>query len=138
MDKGKRYEKQNKLNMKKVLSFIIAIAVIIMFVISIQKILQPKEMQKERQTNVQYYPVYTNEKWGVIDTNGDIIIDPTYEEMIVIPNNEKAVFICTYDVNYETGTYKTKIINEKNQEILSGYEKIEMLDNYDNNYKKMF
>lgn len=134
MGRGKRYEGENKLNMKKVLSFVIAIAVIIMFVISLQKILEPKEMQNEKQATVQYYPVYTNNKWGVIDTNGDIIIDPTYEEMIIIPNNEKAVFLCIYDVNYEDGTYKTKIINEKNTEILTEYEQIEMLDNYDENH----
>lgn len=131
MGRGKRYEGENRLNIKKVISFIIAILVIIMFIISIQKILQPKELQNGKQSTVQYYPVYTNNKWGVINTNGDIIIEPVYDEMILIPNNDKALFICTYDINYDNGTYKTKVLNGKNQEILSDYEKIEMLDNYD-------
>ena len=53
--------------------------------------------------------------------------------MIVIPNKEKAVFICTYNVNEETGTYQTKAINNKNEEILTGYDQIEALVNIDKN-----
>ena len=45
--------------------------------------------------------------------------------MIVIPNSKKDVFLCTYDVNYETGEYKTKALNSKNEEILAGFEEIE-------------
>ena len=47
--------------------------------------------------------------------------------MVIVPNNEKGVFICTYDINYENGTYKTKILNEKNEEIFTKYENIEPL-----------
>ena len=51
--------------------------------------------------------------------------------MIQIPNSSKPIFICTYDINDAEGTYKTKAINEKNEEILTGYDKIEVIDNYD-------
>jgi len=53
--------------------------------------------------------------------------------MIVIPNKEKDVFLCTYDVNEQTGEYKTKALNSKNQEILTGYEQVEVLENIDEN-----
>ena len=53
--------------------------------------------------------------------------------MIVIPNKEKDVFICTYDVDENSGTYKTKAINEKNEEILTEYDQIEPIENIDKN-----
>ena len=53
--------------------------------------------------------------------------------MIVIPNKEKDVFICTYDVDENNGTYKTKAINEKNEEILTEYDQIEPIENIDKN-----
>ena len=54
-----------------------------------------------------------------------------YDEMIAIPNNKQAILVCTYDVDDATGEYKTKVINEKNEEILKGYDKVEAIDNYD-------
>ncbi len=53
--------------------------------------------------------------------------------MITIPNSKNDVFLCIYDVNYETGEYKTKALNSKNQEILTGYEQIEAISNKDKN-----
>ena len=41
------------------------------------------------------------------------------------------MFICTYDVNYDTGEYKTKALNDKNEEIFKEYDKIEVIQNTD-------
>lgn len=130
MSKGRRYDKEPKLNMKKVFGVAIAFLVFIMIIISIVKILNA-DKDETVITAATYFPIYENNKWGVIDNNGNVIIDASYDEMIVIPNNKKAVFICTYDINDETGEFKTKAINEKNEEILKNYEKIEALDNFD-------
>lgn len=131
MSKGKRYEGEPKLNLKKVFAVIIAIAVIIMFVVGIKKLMIPSDNADEKQVALKYLPVYTNNKWGVINSSGDMIIEPTYDEMIVIPDHTKAVFICTYDVDYTNGTYKTKVLNEKNEEIVTGYDHVEAIENYD-------
>ena len=131
MSKGKRYEGEPKLNLKKVFAVIIAIAVIVMFVIGIKKLMTPSNKTDEKQVALKYLPVYTNSKWGVINSLGDIVIEPTYDETIVIPDSTKAVFICTYDVDYAKGTYKTKVLNEKNEEIITGYESVEAIENYD-------
>lgn len=131
MSRGKRYNDEPKLNVKKVIAVITLLAVIIMFLFAIQKILQNDIGEEITSTN--YFTVYTNEKWGVIDSNGKTIIEPKYEEMIIIPNKTEAVFICTYDVDYESNTYKTKVLNEKGKEIFKGYEKIEPICNYDTN-----
>ena len=53
--------------------------------------------------------------------------------MIVVPNSKKDVFLCTYDVNYDDGTYKTKALNSKNEEIFTGNEQIEAVSSVDEN-----
>lgn len=131
MSRGRRYNDEPKLNIKKVVAVIILIAVIIMFIFGIRKILE--KSSDDNITSINYFSVYTNEKWGVIDSKGNTIIDPTYDEMIIIPDNAKPVFICTYDVDYNQNTYKTKVLNEKNKEIFKEYDKVEPLYNYDKN-----
>lgn len=130
MAKGRRYDNEPKLNMKKVFGVIIALIVLIMIITSIVKILKNNE-NEELISTASYYTSYENGKWGVINNNGETIIKPSYDEIVVIPNNKKPVFVCTYDVQDETGEYKTKVLNEKNEEIFTGYEKIEAIDNYD-------
>lgn len=137
MAKGKRYDSEPKLNMKKVFGVIIAFIVLIMIITSIVKILK-NNSEEDLISTASYYPVYTNGKWGVIDNNGEEVITPSYDEMIVIPNNKKAIFVCTYDVQDSTGEYKTKVLNEKNEEILTGYDKIEAIDNYDSKQNVWF
>ena len=132
MSRGRRYEGEPKLNLKKVFAVIIAIAVIIMFIIGIKKLMTPSDSANEKEVALKYLAVYSNDKWGVINSKGDIIIEPTYEEAIIIPDSTKAIFICTYDVDYMAGTYKTKVLNEKNQEIITGYDAVEAIENYDN------
>lgn len=130
MSKGKRYDNEPKLNLKKVFGTIIAIFVIIMVIVSINKILSKKaeEISNEK---IQYFATYLDGKWGVINNKGEMIIDNIYDEMITIPNNEKAVFVCTYDVNDQTEEYKTKVINEKNEQIFTEYDKVEVVENFD-------
>lgn len=50
--------------------------------------------------------------------------------MIIIPNKNKDVFICYYDVNYDNETYNTKVLNSKGEEILKQYTKVEAIENY--------
>lgn len=133
MSRGKRYDGDQKLNLKKVFAVLIAIAVIIMFFIGIGKLLNKESVTQEKTVALRYFPVYTNGKWGVIDSKGNIIIEPVYDEYIVVPDNSKAIFICTKDVDYEKGTYKTIVLNEKNESIFTEYDKIEALENYDEN-----
>lgn len=130
MARGKRYETEGKLNYQKVFAVIIAIAVVIMFIFIIKNVLKER---KEITKDYEYFALYAQNKWGVINQDGEEVIQPSYQEMIVIPDKTKDVFICTYNVNEETGTYQTKAINSKNEEILTGYDQIEALDNMDEN-----
>ncbi len=129
MSRGRRYD-EPKLNIKKVIAVIVAIIVLIMFIIAIKKLLDTSK--KEINTSVvSYYPIYTNEKWGVIDSNGKIIIEPTYQDTIIIPNNKEDIFLCTYEIDYNNNTYKTKVLDAKNKEKFQKYESVQALENYD-------
>ena len=130
MSRGKRYDPDAKLNYQKVFAVIIAIAVVIMFVFIIKNVLKEREKITK---DYEYFALYAENKWGVINQDGEQVIIPSYQEMIVIPNKAKDVFICTYNINEQTGTYQTKAINSQNEEILTGYEQIEVLENIDEN-----
>ena len=130
MAKGKRYQTEGKLNYTKVFAVIIAIAVLIMFIFIIRNVFKQREKVTK---NYQYFALYAQNKWGVMNQDGEEVITPSYQEMIIIPDEEKEVFICTYDVDDQTGTYKTKVINSKNEEIFTEYDQVEAIDNMDKN-----
>ena len=130
MSRGKRYDSEPKLNVAKVAAVIIALIVLIMFIFILNKLFV-KDSSTGKIVSKNYFAAYKDDKWGVIDSTGNTVIDPAYKEMIVVPNSKNAVFICTYDVNYDTGEYKTKVLNDKNQEIFTQYDKVEALQNQD-------
>lgn len=132
MSRGRRYDTEPKLNIKKVFAVIIAILVVIMFIFIIKGIVT-KDDVTGKVTSKSYFTAFKDNKWGVIDNSGNNIIDPSYKEMIVIPDSKMGVFICTYDINYETGEYKTKALNEKNEPIFMQYEQVEAISNKDKN-----
>ena len=82
-------------------ALIIVILIIIIGVIGIFKLNQEKNKKKyeiEEISEYKYFLLYENDKMGVIDTNGKVIIEPKYDS-IQIPNPSKEVFICLYDYN---------------------------------------
>ncbi len=129
---ARRYETESKVNVKKIVAVIIFILVVIMFILGIRYLLNSNSNSSSGKIEtLTYYTIYDNGKWGVLNSYGEIVIEAEYDEMIVIPDSTKAVFICTYDVNYEDGTYKTKVINNKGKEIITDYETVEAIANYD-------
>lgn len=130
MGRGRRYDNGPKLNMKKVIAVIVAFILIIMFVVAIKSLLS-SDSSASKLVSTTYFVVNKNNKWGVIDNNAKTIVEAIYEETIIIPNNKKPIFICTYDTNYEDGTYKTKVLDAKGKEIFKEYGKVLPLENYD-------
>ena len=127
--RARRLNNEPQLNINKIIAVVIFIAVIIMFVVGIKKLLTGNKTEKIE--NLSYHAVYTDGKWGVIDSKANIVVEPTYEEMIVIPEEKEDVFICMYDVDYEEGTYKTKILNKNGKEKTLDYDTVEPISNYD-------
>lgn len=130
MSRGRRYDNEAKLNYKKVFAVVIALIVLIMAVIAIKNILTKAKNTKPLE-KINYFALYQDEKWGILGSNGELVIEPMYQEMPIVIDNSKDVFLCTYDIDESTGTYKTKAINKNNEEIWTNYDKIEALENYD-------
>jgi len=131
--KGRRYDNEPKLNIKKVIAVILVIVVIIMFIITIKKLLNTEDKEYTKNSAISYYSVFSNNKWGVINSSGKTVIDPIYEEMIIVPNTKKPVFIAIETVDYDAKTYKTIVLDEKNNTLFTEYDLVEAIDNYDEN-----
>lgn len=67
MSRGRRYYNEPKLNIKKVLAFVIAVVVIIMVFISVKNLLTKEKKNQEVSVKTTYFSVVENNKWGVID-----------------------------------------------------------------------
>ena len=132
MSRGRRYSNEPKLNIKKVIAVIVAIIVIIMFVISVRNLLK-SDSSSNNLVSTTYFLFNKDNKWGVIDNNAKIIIEPTYDDAIIIPDNKKDIFIATYNTNYDEGTYETKVLNSKSKELFTEYDRVNALENYDEN-----
>ena len=137
MSKGRRYNGEAHLNYSKVFAVIIAIIVFVMCIFLVKKMLtKAKNTQNVGATS--YFSLYKDNKWGVINSFGDYVVAPSYQEMVIIPDSSKDVFLCTYEINEETGDYKTKAFNNKNEQIFTSYSKIEALENYDKSKNMWF
>lgn len=75
------------------------------------------EIAKVSQYN--YFILKHNNKYGVIDRNGDIVVSADYDE-VIIPNPEKNIFICYSNKD-------AKVINNNNEEIFKNYNMVEAI-----------
>ena len=78
-----------------------------------------KEYTIEQITEYKYFVVKEENKYGVINTSGNKIIETKYDN-VKIPNPKEAVFFCYNGEN-------AVILNEKSEEIFTEYEKVEPL-----------
>ena len=113
---------KNKLVILGVIIFTILVSVI---VINLNKI-PNLEYQLEEVKEINYFILMDNNKYGVIDKNGDVLIEPYYDE-IQIPNPSKPLFICMYDYDSDKNQYKIKVFNDKKEQILYQYLVVEAI-----------
>lgn len=76
--------------------------------------------------NINYVLINKNNKFGVINKNGDVVVKPIYDE-IDIPNPSKPVFICMYDFDEQKNQYSIKVLNDKSEQILYEYVVVEAI-----------
>lgn len=98
---------------------IINIILIILAIITMSIFLKENE-EIEPKIEPKYFLLYQNEKMGVIDTKGEIIIKPIYES-IQIPNAQKPIFVCKEPE-------RTIVLNEKAEQILKKYIEIQAIE----------
>ncbi len=111
--------------MKK--KYIVMIVIVLLIIIAIAGWFIYKQVEKDgreyeiEKINIQdyaYFIVRQDGKYGVINNHGDVVINPTYAN-VIIPNPQKAVFIC-YDENNDT-----KVLNQNNEQIFSEYTQLQ-------------
>ena len=113
------------MNMKKRNIVMIVIVLLIIIAIAgwfiyrqIEKTGREYEIEKINVQDYAYFILRQEGKYGVINNSGDVVINPTYTN-VIIPNPQKAVFIC-YDENNNT-----KVLNQNNEQIFSEYAQLQ-------------
>ncbi|MBO4292950.1 MAG: WG repeat-containing protein [Clostridia bacterium] len=111
--------------MKRKYILIIIILVAIIIGVSVFLIMQNAKMAGrnydiEKVEDFKYFVVQDGDNYGVIDKEGQIIIDPKYQS-VVVPNPSKPIFIC------EPSDNKSKVLNEKNEELFTNYDEVKYI-----------
>lgn len=116
-------------NMKMIITIVLSVLCILTItIIGIYLFIKNTDTNYEIEeiTTFSYFKLYENEKYGVIDNKGNILIEPKYDN-IEIPNPSKPVFIVYFNYNLENGKYETQVINDKNEKILTNYSEVSPL-----------
>ena len=134
--------KKDKRNMiKKICVISVIILLLIIIVLISVKIKNNIKISKRNYfiesietSEFKYFITNENSHVGVIDCNGNQIIEPIYDN-IIIPNPTKDVFACIYNYNSFYKTYEVKIINSNNEELFTNYERVEpiLINNIESN-----
>ena len=100
--------------MKKSLKITIAIIIIIIigvvvFFCTRDKGNENKYYELEKINDYAFFILKENNKYGVMDKEGNVLVSPTYDE-VKIPNPDKDIFIC-----YTNNT--SKVLNSKSEEL---------------------
>lgn len=113
-------------NKKSLIFALIIVCIILGTIIGICINKNNKIYTLENITNIDYMLFMQNNKYGIINKNGDILVQAIYDE-INIPNPSKPVFICMNNFNIEKNQYNVTVLNEKGEQILYQYYYLEAI-----------
>ena len=118
---------------KKIRWIVIGIVAVIIIAISIMVIINEVQLHYniEKVSEYKYFTLEQNQKYGVIDRNGNIVIEAEYEA-VQIPNPSKDIFVCIKEYNENTKDYETVVYNEKKEVLLSNYKNVQAISIYTN------
>ena len=109
---------------------LIILLLLVIGIVSIVKIKNNKNILSEEVTQYNYFITSINGKSGVIDKEGKIIIESKYD-YIQIPNPERPIFVCLEGND-------SKVLNEKNKEILTKYKNVQAIPNNNTSIKNPY
>ena len=110
----------------RIVIFLLIIFAIIALILAIKN--RKINIKDEEISKYNYFLMTENDKNGIIDRNGSVIIEAKYD-YIQIPNPEKGIFVCLYDYDSSAKLYKSTILNEKGEEIYKNYSNITAIPN---------
>ena len=102
--------------MKNVFKILIVVIIIIVTAIFVYFMVSKSKVEQEP-IAYNYYKYYSNEKFGVIDKLGNVLIEANYQD-IIIPNPTYPIFFLL-----ENNEIKN-VVNEKNEKIFTDYEQV--------------
>ncbi len=105
--------------MKKIIKPIIMLLIIALIIGGIYMYFEKRNKNYELEIveAYNYYPVFKNEKYGIIDLQGNILVEPEYEK-VIIPNPSKDVFVCVKDDGSKT------ILNQNGETLFKDFEEV--------------
>ena len=104
--------------MKKVIIIFTLIVIAIIGVVLIKNNKEKKYNYKiETISEYKYYIYKENNQYGVIDENGNVIIEAKYNN-VIIPNPSRDIFVCYVDE-------KADILNSNKEKLFTKYDSVE-------------
>lgn len=132
MSRVARYQEQKpKLNLKKVFGVIIVFAILAALVFGIVYAINNVQTYQVKRSVLKHYFVSYREdiqKYGVIDASGEEVLENIYDELILIPDKEKDLFLVTENIDYELGTYEINALNKNGNIVIKGYESLKPIE----------
>ena len=117
----------NKKKLIIILSIVVAIIIVATVLITIYiKNKSKYDFEIERVTEINYNIINSKDRYGVIDREGNVVVEPIYD-IVQIPNPSKDIFVCMYEYNVEKREYKVKVLNAKGNELYPGYDNIQAI-----------
>ena len=115
--------------MKKILIFIslIIICLICSIILIVVKNNSKYNYQIEEVKEINYVVFRENNKFGVINKKGEVVVQPRYD-IVQIPNPSKPLFICKYNYDADKNQYSIKVFNDKAEQILYQYVIVEAIE----------
>ena len=129
--KSVKNKSSKRSNNKKVLTKRIVLILIVLLLIAVAVVIIKNRKIKITQDQIaqyNYFLLSENDKIGVIDREGKIVVNPEYE-YIQIPNPEKPIFVCLFDYNSSSQTYSSKVLNDKGEELYTNYTNVMAIPN---------
>lgn len=107
-----------------IIGIVILIAIVALVVFIVNRMSYSYKVEEVKEFN--YNILTKNERYGVINKNGEVVVEPIYDT-VQIPNPSKPVFICMSDYNTETKEYKTTVLNDQKEILFSEYESVQAI-----------
>ncbi len=114
--------KKSKKNLILIILVILVIAGIVAGIIINRNKKYHIELETITKSDVQFYVVQKDNKFGVIDKNGTIVIEPQYDN-IKIPNPTKDIFVCLVDEDNDIW----KAVDQNNEQKWTNYNSVDSI-----------
>ena len=110
-----------------IIALVIILIIVVVIILGIASKKYYDEINVYKTIEYSYFGMYSvDDKVGVVDKNGNVIVEPEYVD-IYIPNPEEAVFFCyTVDNSYV-------ILNDNGEELFTEYDNVTVLQTSESN-----